>query len=623
MNVVFNKIMLHNFLSFGDAEIELNNRGYVFVQGVNENPNDNSLSNGAGKSSIWDAISYALTGVTIRGTKDVVNIHTDDGAFVALDMDVDGKNFKILRSKNHSKYKTNLLIYIDGKNVSGKGIRDSDALLQQYLPDLTASLLGSVIILGQGLPQRFTNNTPSGRKEVLEKLSKSDFMIEDLKNRIAKRKQQLSQKIREEEDKILSLQSEKTIYEKQLKSNQDLLNTMSPPEAYDNAIEELQTKLNNIEKSVQELEIEISGASSKQSDLLVNYNSIISEQNAELQQVDIKHSSELKELNDAKSDNTSKGYALKQEITKMEAIKDVCPTCGQKLPNVSKPDTSKMREEMLLYANTVKELNVKISNVEAKVKAEKTTISLNFKVRQNALSTEMQNIKATVDKLNTSMRDLLKEKTATSTRLVELKGYKEQYNNKKAIYEANIKDAEQKIKEIQEKLLYNNTKEVLTEHSKIIDKFDTIIKRDFRGYLLSNVISFIDAKAKEYSQYIFETDKISFVLDGNNINISYDGKEYDNLSGGERQKVDIIIQLSIRDMLCKYLNFSSNILVLDEIVDFLDATGCDKIMNLINTRLNDINSIYFISHHTDLGFSYDSVLTVVKDVNGISSIKNY
>ena len=623
MNVVFNKIMLHNFLSFGDAEIELNNRGYVFVQGVNENPNDNSLSNGAGKSSIWDAISYALTGVTIRGTKDVVNIHTDDGAFVALDMDVDGKNFKILRSKNHSKYKTNLLIYIDGKNVSGKGIRDSDALLQQYLPDLTASLLGSVIILGQGLPQRFTNNTPSGRKEVLEKLSKSDFMIEDLKNRIAKRKQQLSQKIREEEDKILSLQSEKTIYEKQLKSNQDLLNTMSPPEAYDSAIEELQTKLNNIEKSVQELEIEISGASSKQSDLLVNYNSIVSEQNAELQQVDIKYSSELKELNDAKSDNTSKGYALKQEITKIEAIKDVCPTCGQKLPNVSKPDTSKMREEMLLYANTVKELNVKISNVEAKVKAEKTTISLNFKVRQNALSTEMQNIKVTVDKLNTSMRDLLKEKTATSTRLVELKGYKEQYNNKKSIYEANIKDAEQKIKEIQEKLLYNNTKEVLTEHSKIIDKFDTIIKRDFRGYLLSNVISFIDAKAKEYSQYIFETDKISFVLDGNNINISYDGKEYDNLSGGERQKVDIIIQLSIRDMLCKYLNFSSNILVLDEIVDFLDATGCDKIMNLINTRLNDINSIYFISHHTDLGFSYDSVLTVVKDVNGISSIKNY
>lgn len=623
MNVVFNKIMLHNFLSFGDAEIELNNRGYVFVQGVNENPNDNSLSNGAGKSSIWDAISYALTGVTIRGTKDVVNIHTDDGAFVALDMDVDGKNFKILRSKNHSKYKTNLLIYIDGKNVSGKGIRDSDALLQQYLPDLTASLLGSVIILGQGLPQRFTNNTPSGRKEVLEKLSKSDFMIEDLKNRIAKRKQQLSQKIREEEDKILSLQSEKTIYEKQLKSNQDLLNTMSPPEAYDSAIEELQTKLNNIEKSVQELEIEISGASSKQSDLLVNYNSIVSEQNAELQQVDIKYSSELKELNDAKSDNTSKGYALKQEITKIEAIKDVCPTCGQKLPNVSKPDTSKMREEMLLYANTVKELNVKISNVEEKVKAEKTTISLNFKVRQNALSTEMQNNKATVDRLNTSMRDLLKEKTATSTRLVELKGYKEQYNNKKAIYEANIKDAEQKIKEIQEKLLYNNTKEVLTEHSKIIDKFDTIIKRDFRGYLLSNVISFIDAKAKEYSQYIFETDKISFVLDGNNINISYDGKEYDNLSGGERQKVDIIIQLSIRDMLCKYLNFSSNILVLDEIVDFLDATGCDKIMNLINTRLNDINSIYFISHHTDLGFSYDSVLTVVKDVNGISSIKNY
>ena len=69
-----------------------------------------------------------------------------------------------------------------------------------------------------------------------------------------------------------------------------------------------------------------------------------------------------------------------------------------------------------------------------------------------------------------------------------------------------------------------------------------------------NVIEFIDKKAKEYCKDIFLTDKIEFCLNGNNISISYDNKEYEVLSGGEKQKVDLIIQFAIRDMLCKFLN---------------------------------------------------------------------
>ena len=49
------------------------------------------------------------------------------------------------------------------------------------------------MILGQGMPNKFTNNTPSGRKELLEKLSKSDFMIEDIKNKLSARKNELSE----------------------------------------------------------------------------------------------------------------------------------------------------------------------------------------------------------------------------------------------------------------------------------------------------------------------------------------------------------------------------------------------------------------------------------------------
>jgi len=75
-------------------------------------------------------------------------------------------------------------------------------------------------------------------------------------------------------------------------------------------------------------------------------------------------------------------------------------------------------------------------------------------------------------------------------------------------------------------------------------------------------------------------------------------------------------------MLCKYLNFSSNILVLDEIVDNLDSIGCQKVMELISSRLNDVDSIYIISHHADIPMPIDYELNIIKDKDGISSVRN-
>ena len=86
-------------------------------------------------------------------------------------------------------------------------------------------------------------------------------------------------------------------------------------------------------------------------------------------------------------------------------------------------------------------------------------------------------------------------------------------------------------------------------------------------------------KAKDYASKIFNTDEIDFKLDGNNIDITFCNKEYENLSGGEKQRVDLITQFAIRDMLSKHLNFSSNIIFLDEITDNLDADSCDKVIN--------------------------------------------
>ena len=74
-------------------------------------------------------------------------------------------------------------------------------------------------------------------------------------------------------------------------------------------------------------------------------------------------------------------------------------------------------------------------------------------------------------------------------------------------------------------------------------------------------------------------------------------------------------------MLCTFLNFSSNILVLDEITDALDTVGVTKIFNLISSHLQDVEALYIISHHTDeLEIPADDEIIIIKGDDKISRI---
>ena len=73
-------------------------------------------------------------------------------------------------------------------------------------------------------------------------------------------------------------------------------------------------------------------------------------------------------------------------------------------------------------------------------------------------------------------------------------------------------------------------------------------------------------------------------------------------------------------MLCKFLNSSCNILSIDEAFDNLDDIGCENVLNMISHRLNDINSVYIITHHSDIELPVDDEIIVVKDSKGFSRI---
>lgn len=620
MNICFKKVTLHNFLSFGDAEVNLDDSSYTLVSGINNCKSDLAKSNGSGKSSLWESIIWVLTGDTIRGTKDVVNRYGKDGTFVELIFNIDKNNYRIIRYKDYSNIGTNLKLYINNEDKSGKGIRDTEKLLEQYLPDINSSLLGSVIILGQGLPQRFTNNTPSGRKEVLEKLSKSDFMIEDIKSKLSNRKQFLNDELRKYQDLILEEESKKSVYEKRLVDLSKEKETLIP-EDFDSIITILTNKINENESlsnslsdqmSNKNLELDLNKSKSKnkEREYEVAKSTLIKDFNINLQPI-IKQETELQ----------IQIKSLIQEITKLESIKDICPTCGQKLPDVHKVDTTNLKNQLDEYNQKLEEIQKIKKDQQEKDDLKYNEVSNTYLKELEDLDIEYDSINREVVQLNNKRTDINADIYNDKLELDKIKIRKDNYENKIKTIDKDLDEATNQINLLKDNLLYNNIeKDNIEARLNIVNKMLTIATRDFRGFLLSEVIKFINQKAKEYCKEIFDTEEIEFRLDGNNIFIGYCGKQYENLSGGEKQKIDLIIQFSIRDMLTRYLDFSSNILVLDEIFDNLDSIGCQKVLNLISNKLTDISSIYIITHHSDIDIPADNELIVLKDENGISKV---
>lgn len=620
MHINFRKLTLHNFLSFGHSTIEFEDDGFIRVTGINENPDDLAVSNGSGKSSLWEAIVWALTGDTIRGTKQVANIYGEDGTYVELEFDIDSNHYNILRSKDHKEYKTNIRIMIDGKDCSGKGIRDSEKLLTQYLPDITSSLLGSVIILGQGLPQKFTNNSPSGRKEVLEKLSKSDFMIEDLKSRVTKRRMDLHKTIREIEDAILASTTTKNYLNEQIQISQKALESLDGSD--------LQRQLNNAQS---ELSVYQSEKESAQSSADLTQQSI-NDINQQLQQLaESKHQHELEVEAEYKERLTAAEFTASRlnaernskarEITRIENIKDICPTCGQKLPDVHKPDTTELRNELAQLEVEYKSAEEARQALKKEQDTKLSLISSDFVTKKLELTSSLAEAVKLSEGYRGAVRDADLKINLGNSKVSELQRLLAQLETTIQNYQQTIENNSIKIRELDEQLMYNNSEKDLQQaHLDVVNKFETALKRDFRGFLLSTIIEYIQSRAKIYSEVIFETDKVGFCLDGNNIDITYLEKAYENLSGGEKQKIDLIIQFSIRDMLCNHLGFTSNILVLDEVFDGLDMIGCQRVLDVISS-LNDIKNIFIVTHRKDLSIPTDKEIVVVKSASGISEIR--
>ena len=618
----FENVIIHNFGSYGHTELDLKSKGFCLVSGKNNFKKDNALSNGSGKSFIWSAICYTITGETLNGLHtDLknINIEDDNKCYVKLLFKVNADEYEITR---HATPKSDLQIIKNGMDVSGKTYRESEKKLGELLPDLTYDLIASTIIIGQSMPNKFSSFSPSGRKELLEKLTKSDFMIEDIKNRISLRQNELNRKIQECSDSILVNETKLSTAKKDLaRIEKEITETIKPD--FDKELKESDDLLKSIDKDITRLtearklvDAQIEATSGE---LLA----IAHEKTEKLRILSDSYHAAIDPVNQEKLTTETTIRNLTTEVNRLKAVKDTCPTCGQKLPGAVKPDTSvqetqikTLNESLIPLKNRINDINVKSAEYKRQIEAETAEKESKLTVLLADLKKDRTNV---INNLNDCSQNYNTEKEKYNKLTFE----KDNWDKHQKFLNDSIAELQKSINSLDNLVNITTTAKIdLEAHLAVVKKMDSLAKRDFRGYLLANIIKYIDKKAKDYSEIVFGTRDLNVYIDGNALDISYCNKMFDNLSGGEKQRVDLILQFAIRDMLNVYLNSSANILVLDEITDFLDKTSCAAVMKLIEKELNTIESVFIVSHHADeLGIPVDSEIKVIKNADGISQIQ--
>ena len=573
MKVNFKSIKIEGFMSLGEVELDLQNKNVVLVEGRNDSGND-LVSNGSGKSCLFEAIYWNLTGKTVRGTKEVINRYYKGHTFVKLVLEVNGVEYVLNRYREHPDHGNNLVIYKNNEVISSTGIKKSEQVLHNELPFLTEDLIGSIIILGQGLPSKFTGYDPAGRKEILEVLSGNLGIIENMKDKIVSYKNKVSGIVNEKTSEVNRLESAIDLRRKDVREMEESLKDQV--DDVDALKEEIRIMGDNKDVLIDKIE--------KSESLLDGVKNEVFHLGNEKTKISGKISNIENKIEEAKDELSS--YDLGK-----------CPTCGKDMTDQEelkalRDEVDKLvidsEKELEEGNNRLSEISEDLSGYEEKYANLKNKIS-NMKEKTNQLEYDI--IRST-EKLNVS-----------STLGDKIKQYE---------------------KEIQE----NDTKlfEVVSDMNKYIkkDKILSLLQREvgreFRGYVLKGVIEYLNILLKDYSGILFGKDNLILLLEDNKLYLQYEGRSYESLSGGERHRADIAMQFALREMLMQDLGYSFNILVLDEIFDNLDESGVEGLTRLLSENLESVESVFVVTHHSSLPLAYDSKLTVVKEMDNISKL---
>ena len=543
----FKYVRWKNFLSTGNqfVEIQLDRNPTTLIIG----------ENGAGKSTILDALCFGLFGKPFRMIQknQMINSINQAGTVVEVEFTIGTVKYKVIRGIKPNVFE----IYQNSKMMNLEAnVRDYQKILEQQILKLNYRSFTQVEILGSASWAPFMQLKARHRREVVEEIldiqifstmniilrNKLKVLVEDIRD-IDYQYRLTSEKISLQENHIIDLKENK---EKIVQQKQGVIN--------ENESEML--RLSSGEK-------ELKDTNKK---LLENIagEEQITDKRDKLKDVQFK-------LKDKHSRETKMISFFKEN--------DDCPTCEQSISEDFKIEKIKQNEESVrLLDEGLLKLSDEMKKVNTKLKEYKNIANL---IRENEVS---------IAKINTSFRELEKFN-------IKLQSEIEQYEN------AGVDNADvEKLKELKDEV-----KKVSIQRSKL--KEDKVYYDAARNMLTDTGI-----KTKIVKQYLPIMNKlinkyltsmefyVNFTLDENfeeTIKSRYrDEFSYASFSEGEKMRIDLALLFTWRAVAKMKNSTNTNLLILDEIFDSsLDGTGTDEFLKILNTLSGE--NVFVISHKQD------------------------
>lgn len=580
MNIIFKTLTIEGFQSIGkETTLNLENQGFVMIKGINEYENKAS-SNGCGKTSLMESMNWCLYGKTSSGVSNVTNRYYPNGCSVSVTFSKDSNDFTITRSLDHKKNKSGIKVLTKQNDtwtdISCRNKSDTDKLIRNTILPFDQDIFLSTIFLSQGFSGRLSSLTPSARKERLEILTNIDQAVTEFKDNVSEIKSKLNEQYSTIQNKIQYLKGQLEIYTSE-KSSIEALKDQPGVSIPDIPIEDLQTKVTNL-------------------------TNMISKITDDLHELSLQHSGLGSEANSYSRDKQTYLNQIRSLESKIDTIqsKSECPTCHQV---INKDITGEILNQILTEKKQHIESYKKLSVLEKECKQKLSKIEESLAPLQKKHSV----LKDMLAKTESTIRDYNRNVKENSELQAKLSRLSECISNISKLSESISK-------------LEIEYQDILKRYE-IADHMLKLITKDFRSYLLQDIVNQMNLKLSEYSKELFgnEEDTIKLSTDDTKLTIMLGSSLFESLSGGEKKKVDLALVLAQRDLALRIAGFQCNILIMDEILENMDETSSNVSLNLLNQLSDEVGSIYLISHN-NYSIPVDSVITVIKGKDRISQV---
>lgn len=543
--IYFRKIRFKNLLSYGNYFTEIDLTG--------GNINVITATNGSGKTAFLDAIVFALFGRPYRkiNKPSLINSINEKNLISEVEFDVGGKSYFVRRGMKPAIFE----IYENGKKLDeSDSVKDQQKYFEENILKTSYRSFLQIVILGANNYIPFMELRSQQRREFIEQLLDIDIfstMNELLKGRISKLKsveQELNARISNVEHEIETQQN----FIQKLENERN-----EQTDSIDKEISEFQDEIQKKETEINELDNSISNIDKK-----------ISEYNVS------EPDQEIKKTNKEKAQYDNRIKTLNEDI---QTIRDnsTCPTCTQEITTEHRNKTIQDWQNKIRY---FEEQKSEVSEREKNLQKTLDDIKKLTNERQD-LSMKLKVVKSDIDRHKREIERLNNKKTNVRTEDIEEE--KNQLKNKEN-QKSNLNDKKKIIN--QKRMLFNVATDLLKDtgiKSRIVSQYVPIMNKLINQYLSIMGYPITFTLDQNFDEQIYSRHRESF--------------RYDNFSEGEKQRIDIALLMTWRDIARMKNSVSTNLLILDEVFDSsLDSSGMENYLSVLD-ELKDSN-VYIISH---------------------------